>query len=796
MRMHLAKLLVREDLVTVEQIREALERQRELDYGLGESLADLGYVTEPQLVEFLGIQYGVPVMNVDDYDIEQDAVDLIPKETARGKCLIPISVTGSDLTIAISDPSDLLLLDDLGFLTGKNIKPVVASERSIKDKIAEFYGTEGSENEAADENSSQSASLNKEKYDRSIDEIITELEQYSNNQSSPSDLPQEERSRELKLDTDINDMEDDVSHPDNPVRDSDRIASGENEFDLSVLENDENDSDPFLPEAGEGLISNKDDTEPSGQAADEFDIGHISGESENSEESDIFGRISHNGEGDPEGSVIFETHVDGEPEVVDPDLFQQNESEEDSEQVIGFTSAFIPEEAPTPEDDEKSEGVPGIQAGEEHEVNNDESVSAVDDAIRLEDVGETLDISSEHEEFEYDIFTSTPEDERAVGQGADFPAPESVEESQALLSEEEEESEPLDSQEYGFGEIEEPPRDSELQKEQETFSSHPVFNSSLFKEAVDETVHPEAGETEEDAPANPQEEQLCEVGQEDPVSPVVGVNEAEAYNEHDGSSADLQGFSAPEVNLSPEVEELPPERPPPPDAEDPAETAGILTEEEKEQPEQESLTLVDTGAEQREEPDETEDLPLSREESSNGSFFAVTEEEHTAGDSAHSPQAESPVDQTYSDPVEGDSGESPVLESTELNKRQTNGAGEKGSVLVVDGSPTVQKIVSITLERQGYRVYTAGDGMKALGRLNEVTPDLIFMDVKLPHMDGYQLCKIIKSHGLTKDIPVVMMTGKAGILDKMKWKRAGAQDYITKPFDPKVIVEAAAKYGN
>lgn len=86
--------------------------------------------------------------------------------------------------------------------------------------------------------------------------------------------------------------------------------------------------------------------------------------------------------------------------------------------------------------------------------------------------------------------------------------------------------------------------------------------------------------------------------------------------------------------------------------------------------------------------------------------------------------------------------------------------------------------------------------MQALAKLNEVTPDLIFVDVKLPHMDGYQLCKIIKSHGLTKDIPVVMMTSKVGILDKMKRKRAGAKHYITKPFDPKLIIETAIKYGN
>ncbi|OGE18923.1 MAG: hypothetical protein A3J42_01990 [Candidatus Dadabacteria bacterium RIFCSPHIGHO2_12_FULL_53_21] len=119
---------------------------------------------------------------------------------------------------------------------------------------------------------------------------------------------------------------------------------------------------------------------------------------------------------------------------------------------------------------------------------------------------------------------------------------------------------------------------------------------------------------------------------------------------------------------------------------------------------------------------------------------------------------------------------------------------ERGSVLIVDFSPTVRKIMRISLERAGYKVVSAGDGMQALASINESIPDLIFVDIKLPHMDGYQLCKVIKSHGLTKEVPVVMLSGKAGVLEKMKIKMAGASDFITKPFGSEALVGAAEKY--
>jgi twitching motility two-component system response regulator PilG len=115
-------------------------------------------------------------------------------------------------------------------------------------------------------------------------------------------------------------------------------------------------------------------------------------------------------------------------------------------------------------------------------------------------------------------------------------------------------------------------------------------------------------------------------------------------------------------------------------------------------------------------------------------------------------------------------------------------------VLAVDDSLTVRKIVSITLERLGYRVLTAADGMQALARLNEETPDLVLLDITMPRMDGYQVCKVIKQAPATKSIPVVMLSGKDGFFDKVKGRLAGATDYITKPFKEATLAEVVEKY--
>lgn len=117
-----------------------------------------------------------------------------------------------------------------------------------------------------------------------------------------------------------------------------------------------------------------------------------------------------------------------------------------------------------------------------------------------------------------------------------------------------------------------------------------------------------------------------------------------------------------------------------------------------------------------------------------------------------------------------------------------------GRILVVDDSPTVRKLVEITLERNGHEVVAAEDGMEALARINDLIPDLILLDISMPRMDGYQLCKTIKSNQETSHIPVVMLTGKDGLVDKVRARMVGSEEYLTKPFEPGTLVDLVQKH--
>jgi twitching motility two-component system response regulator PilG len=127
----------------------------------------------------------------------------------------------------------------------------------------------------------------------------------------------------------------------------------------------------------------------------------------------------------------------------------------------------------------------------------------------------------------------------------------------------------------------------------------------------------------------------------------------------------------------------------------------------------------------------------------------------------------------------------------------TNGNGHhegRRIILVVDDSPTIQKVVSVTLEAHGHEVVTASDGMEALSKLRTLKPDLVLLDITMPHMDGYQLCRIMRSNDITRNVPIVMLSGKDGLFDKMRGRMAGAASYITKPFAPSTLPPLIDKY--
>ena len=115
-------------------------------------------------------------------------------------------------------------------------------------------------------------------------------------------------------------------------------------------------------------------------------------------------------------------------------------------------------------------------------------------------------------------------------------------------------------------------------------------------------------------------------------------------------------------------------------------------------------------------------------------------------------------------------------------------------VLVVDDSPTVRKIVQLTLQRERIRVVTAGDGLSALAAVSDEEPDLILLDIMLPRMDGYNICQVIRKNMAYKDMPIIMLSGKDGLFDKMRGKLAGSTEYITKPFDSAELVATVKRY--
>jgi twitching motility two-component system response regulator PilG len=118
--------------------------------------------------------------------------------------------------------------------------------------------------------------------------------------------------------------------------------------------------------------------------------------------------------------------------------------------------------------------------------------------------------------------------------------------------------------------------------------------------------------------------------------------------------------------------------------------------------------------------------------------------------------------------------------------------GSRKTVMVVDDSPTIRKILGLTLERAGYKVVAEPDGESAVERLTQIVPDVILLDIAMPKLDGYEVCKRIKKDARTAHVPVVMLSGKDALFDKVKGKMAGASEYLTKPFETPAVLNAVS----
>src|ERR1700754_1442176 len=115
-------------------------------------------------------------------------------------------------------------------------------------------------------------------------------------------------------------------------------------------------------------------------------------------------------------------------------------------------------------------------------------------------------------------------------------------------------------------------------------------------------------------------------------------------------------------------------------------------------------------------------------------------------------------------------------------------------VLVIDDSNTIRRSAEIFLRQAGHEVVLAEDGFDALAKVNDHTPDLIFCDILMPRLDGYQTCAIIKRNPRFASVPVIMLSSKDGLFDKARGRMVGSQDYLTKPFTKEQLLQAVRQY--
>ncbi len=141
MPVKLGELLLKENMVTPQQLQEALNHQKMNGGKLGKAFVSLGYVRDEEITSLLSRQYGVPSINLDHFEVDPAIIKIIPAETARKYQILPLSRSGATLTIAMADPTNVFAMDDIKFMTGYNVEPVVASETSLEEAIEKYYGS-------------------------------------------------------------------------------------------------------------------------------------------------------------------------------------------------------------------------------------------------------------------------------------------------------------------------------------------------------------------------------------------------------------------------------------------------------------------------------------------------------------------------------------------------------------------------------------------------------------------------------------------------------------------------------
>jgi len=139
-----------------------------------------------------------------------------------------------------------------------------------------------------------------------------------------------------------------------------------------------------------------------------------------------------------------------------------------------------------------------------------------------------------------------------------------------------------------------------------------------------------------------------------------------------------------------------------------------------------------------------------------------------------------------------------MQKSEVVSSSETVESGSKSlsslKVMVIDDSKTIRKSAETLLNKEGCEVLTAEDGFEALAKIAEHKPDLIFVDIMMPRLDGYQTCTLIKNNRQFRDTPVIMLTSKDSIFDKARGRIVGSEEYLTKPFTRDDLLQAVSRH--
>ena len=185
MAVRIGELLLKEKRITVEQLQEALNHQRQHGGKLGLNLIKLGFVKDSDITALLSKQYGVPSISLADFEVDPAVVKLVSAETAQKYQIVPLARSGATLTIAMIDPTNVFAMDDIRFMTGYNVEPVVASEIAVLDAIQRYYakaggnGANGSNGSSALEVASKALEQMPLETDAADVEVLEELEEIS-----------------------------------------------------------------------------------------------------------------------------------------------------------------------------------------------------------------------------------------------------------------------------------------------------------------------------------------------------------------------------------------------------------------------------------------------------------------------------------------------------------------------------------------------------------------------------------------------------------------------------------------